>query len=40
MRKMLVLQQNEYAEATDFMDKAQLTGGDWMNVLIWDSGLK
>ena len=40
MRKMLVLQQNEYAEATDFMDKAQLTGGNWMNVFIWDIGLK
>jgi ferritin len=40
MRKMLVLQQSEYAEATDFMDKAQLTGGNWINVFIWDSGLK
>jgi ferritin len=40
MRKMLVIQQNEYAEATDFLDKAQLTGGNWMNVLIWDIGLK
>jgi ferritin len=40
MRGMITLQQSEYAEATDFMDKAQLTGGTWMNVLIWDVGLK
>ena len=40
MRKMLVLQQNEYAEATDFMDKSQLTGGDWKFVFMWDLGLK
>lgn len=40
MRDMIKIQRNEYAEATDFMDKAQLTGGNWMNVLIWDIGLK
>jgi ferritin len=40
MRKMLVLQQNEYAEATDFQDKAILTGGDWFKVLVWDIGSK
>jgi ferritin len=40
MRKMLVLQQNEYAEATDFQDKANLTGGDWFKVLVWDIGAK
>jgi ferritin len=40
MRKMLVIQQNEYAEATDFVDKANLTGGNWMNVLVWDVGVK
>jgi ferritin len=39
MRKMLVLQQNEYAEATDFMDKSQLTGNDWKWVFMWDIGL-
>jgi ferritin len=40
MRKMIVLQQNEYAEATDFQDKANLTGGDWKFVLLWDLGVK
>jgi len=40
MRKMLVLQQNEYAEATDFQDKANLAGGDWFKVLVWDIGAK
>jgi ferritin len=39
MRKMIVLQQAEYAEATDFQDKALLTGGDWKFVMLWDIGL-
>jgi ferritin len=39
MREMIKLQQNEYAEATDFMDKAELTGGDWWKVMVWDLGL-
>jgi ferritin len=39
MREMIKLQQNEYAEATDFMDKAEITGGDWKFVLMWDLGL-
>ena len=40
MRDMIKLQRNEYAEATDFMDKAELTGGDWWKVSVWDIGLK
>lgn len=40
MRDMIKLQRNEYAEATDFMDKAQLTGGDWWKVSVWDLNLK
>jgi ferritin len=40
MRDMIKLQRNEYAEATDFVDKAQLTGGDWSKVMIWDLSLK
>ena len=39
MRKMIALQQNEYAEATDFQDKAELTGGDWKFVLLWNNSL-
>jgi ferritin len=38
MREMIKLQQNEYAEATTFMDKAIATGGDWKFVLLWDLG--
>jgi ferritin len=40
MRDMIKLQRNEYAEATDFMDKAEITKGDWNWVLNWDLGLK
>ena len=36
MREMIVLQRAEYAEATDFADKAEMTGGSWFNVLLWD----
>ena len=39
MREMIKIQQAEYAEATDFMDKAMLTGGDWKFVLMWDLGV-
>jgi ferritin len=39
-RQMLILQQQEYAEATDFMDKAELCIGDWSKVLLWDLSLK
>ena len=39
MRDMIHLQRNEYAEATDFVDKAELTGGDWWKVSVWDVGL-
>jgi ferritin len=38
-RGMIVKQQNEYAEALDFQDKAELTQGDWKFVLLWDAGL-
>lgn len=40
MREMIKLQQGEYEEATDFSDKALLTGGDWKFVLLWDIGIK
>jgi len=40
MREMIKLQQNEYSEASDFVDKAQLTGGDWKWVMMWDLSLK
>ena len=40
IREMIKLQQNEYAEASDFNDKAEITGGDWKFVLMWDLGLK
>jgi ferritin len=40
IREMIKLQQHEYAESTDFMDKAEITGGDWKFVLMWDLGLK
>lgn len=38
LREMVALQQHEYAEATDFMDKAEITGGDWKWVMVWDLG--
>ena len=40
IREMLKLQQHEYAEATDYLDKATLTGGDWKFVFLWDLGIK
>jgi ferritin len=40
MRDMIKLQRNEYAEATDFEDKAELCGEDWSKVLLWDVSLK
>ena len=40
MRYMITLQQHEYSEATDFVDKAELTGGDWRFVFLWDVALK
>lgn len=39
IREMIKLQQNEYAEATDFMDKSNIIGDDWKFVLLWDQGL-
>jgi ferritin len=38
LRKMIDLQRNEYAEATDFMDKAELVGNDWFKTLLLDLG--
>lgn len=40
MRDMIKLQRNEYEEATTWNDRAELTGGNWMNVFIWDLGVK
>jgi ferritin len=40
LREMIKLQQNEYAEATDFVDKSELCGSDWSKVLLWDLSLK
>lgn len=37
IRGMIQKQQHEYAEATEFSDKAQLCGSNWMNVLIWNN---
>jgi len=37
MRGMIEKQQHEYAEATEFMDKAKICGDNWMNVLIWNA---
>ena len=36
LRGMIEKQQHEYAEATEFMDKAKICGDNWMNVLIWN----
>jgi ferritin len=38
MREMISLQQNEYAEATSFMDKASLLPEWWMCAL-WDASI-
>ena len=40
MRQMILLQQNEYAEATDWLDHAELCGNDWFKVMLWDLGSK
>ncbi len=40
LREMIKIQQNEYEEATTFMDRAQLVGEDWRFVLLWDLGMK
>jgi bacterioferritin B len=39
MRDMIKIQRKEYEEANDFNDKAQLTGGDWWKVMVWDLGV-
>lgn len=40
MRDMIKIQRTEYEEATDFMDKAVMTGNDWKFVMMWDLSLK
>jgi ferritin len=37
-RKMISIQQKEYEEANDFMDKASLAS-EWWQVLMWDNSL-
>lgn len=37
IRKMILLQQKEYAEATDFYDKMQIVGDDWKTALLLDA---
>ena len=39
LRKMVALQQAEYSEATSFYDSANLTNGDWFNVMLWNLGI-
>jgi len=36
MREMITKQQNEYAEASTFMDNAFLCGDEWWKVKIWN----
>lgn len=40
IRDMIKLQLHEYAEATSFMDKAEIIGTDWKFVLLWEIALK
>lgn len=37
IREMIKNQIHEYEEATDFLDKSELCGSNWMNVLIWNN---
>ena len=37
-RTMLTKQQAEYEEATTWQDRANMTGGDWKFVMLWDIG--
>jgi ferritin len=39
MREMVKLQQNEYEEATTFLDNASLCGDDWWKVKVWNDSL-
>lgn len=39
VREMIKNQVSEYDEATDFLDKANICGENWMNVLIWNNSL-
>jgi ferritin len=40
MREMIKLQQNEYEEATTFLDNATLCGDDWWKVKVWNDSIK
>lgn len=40
LRDMIFLQQKEMEESLGFMDRAELCGSNWMNVFLWDLGLK
>ncbi len=39
MMEMLKQQRNEYAEATTFLDNAELCGNDWYKVKVWNDSL-
>ena len=39
LRGMITLQQNEYAESTDFKDHCDIIGDDWKYVMLWDLSL-
>jgi ferritin len=39
MREMIAKQQHEYAEATTFLDNAELCGEDWWKVKIWNDSV-
>jgi len=40
LRKMIDMQRHEYEEASTFVDKAEIVGNNWMNVLLWDLSLR
>jgi len=40
MREMIKIQQQEYAEATEFLDKSNIIGNDWKFVFLWDASLR
>jgi len=39
IRKMIKLQQHEYAEATTFYDNAEMIGSEWKFALLWDKSI-
>jgi len=38
-RRMILLQQTEYSEALDFVDKVNTFGDDWVSISLWDTAL-